>query len=232
MTTTHNGEKFWIQDPSVLINTKNRDALWPFAAKLTAAERYNALTRWAIIATILLVLITMNPSNMIWGGVAIAGLAIAEQSYTHPSSQRNRGGLGVAELAPTQTPYVPFVPDGSTILQKPEAFEFVPTTLKPNPPLLDGVAPDGSDEALQNPYQNPLPYDPGVAVRSKRSRYQPRDEPWIDNLYRGSGEVSMSLFANPLPDQTLMARRVFWNYDPQPDIVSSEARVADRPWTY
>lgn len=217
------GEKFWIQDPSVLINTKNRNTLWPFAANLTVAERYNALTRWAIIATILLVIITMNPRNMIWGGLAIAGLVIAEQSYTHPSSRR-------AKLAPTQTPS--FVPDGATILQKPEAFEFIPTTLKPNPPLLDGVAADGSAEAMQNPYQNPLPYDPGVAVRSKRSRYQPREEPWVNNLYRGSGEVSMSLFANPLPDQTLMARRVFWAYDPQPDIVSSEARVADRPWTY
>lgn len=215
-------DPFWTKNPSVLIMTKNRDALWPFAAKMTPADRYNALTRWAIIATLLLVLITRNPWNAVWGVVAVVGLALAYEAYSGPSGQ----------IHPQPQTYVPFVPDGSTILQNPESFEFIPTTLNPNPKLLNGVAQDGSDEALQNPYQNPLPYDPGVAVRSKRSQYQPRDEPWIDNLYRGSGEVSMSLFANPLPDQTLMARRVFFNYAGQPDIVSSEARVADRWQTY
>ena len=211
-------EPFWTQQPSVLWSLKNRDALWPFAAGLNPAARYNALTRWVIIGTALLLLFTKNPWNVVWGILAVAGLAMAEKAAVKPS-----------KAAPPV--HAPFATPGSTVLQRPEAFEFIPTSADPNPSLLDGVA-ENQDEALQNPYRNPLPYDPGVAVRSKRSVYRPKDEPWIDNLYRGSGEVSLDLFVNPLPDQTLMARRIFFNYAPKPDIVSSEARVADRPWTY
>lgn len=215
-------EPFWTKQPSVLWNVTGKNALWPFAAKQTRAARYNALTRWAIIASALIVLLTRNPWNIIWGVLAIAGFALAEQSTPNTTTSGSKA-------LPVRTPHA--LP-GSTVLQRPEAFEFVPTSVNPNPGLLDGVANPGSDEALQNPYRNPLPYDPGVAVRSRRSVYRPKEEPWIDNLYRGSGELSMDLFANPLPDQTLMARRIYWDYAPQPDIVSSEARTADRWMTY
>lgn len=207
---------FWLERPSVLWNVRDYRDFWPVGAHTSPADQYNAWTRCVIILTLLLVLLTLNPWNLAWGALGVGGLALAYQSTQKSVTYQQRQSVG----------------PGATVLQPSDPFAFVPTEANPHPQLLDGVAPDGTNEALQNPYHNPLPYDSGVAVRSRRSVYQPKPEPWINNLYRGSGELSLDLFAYPLPDQTLMARPVFWPDDPRPDIVSSEARVADRWMTY
>lgn len=79
-----------------------------------------------------------------------------------------------------------------------------------------------------NPYGNPLPYEPGIAVRSSKPPMQIFSDDCLAKLYRGTDEWDQNLFINQIPDPTLMARPVFWTQDPQPDIVSNEAACADR----
>ena len=101
-------------------------------------------------------------------------------------------------------------------------YEFIPTKANPLPVLLDGV-----QEPVHNPYGNPMPYDGGVPVRSKKCTVvgPPLEDTCLSRMYTGTSEWSQDLFINTVPDTTLMARPVYWPQDPAPDIVSRERDV-------
>ncbi len=86
----------------------------------------------------------------------------------------------------------------------------------------------GKKETVNNPYGNPMPYEPGIAVRSAKPPMQYFEDNCMSALYRGTDEWDEHLFFNQIPDPTLVARPVFWPQDPRPDIVSNEAACADR----
>lgn len=86
----------------------------------------------------------------------------------------------------------------------------------------------GVKDAVNNPYGNPMPYEPGIAVRSSKPPMQYYQDDFLSHMYRGTDELDQNLFFNQIPDPTLVARPVFWSEDPRPDIVSNEAACGDR----
>lgn len=90
-----------------------------------------------------------------------------------------------------------------------------------NPPA--SSAPLAHVQSLpDNPYGNPLPYS-GVEPKAKPA-IKPTSDGFteLDRVARGTTEADPGWFFNTVPDPTLVARPVFWNQDPQPDIVSQE----------
>ena len=86
----------------------------------------------------------------------------------------------------------------------------------------------GVQHPTENPYGNPMPYEPGVAVRSAVPPKEYYTDDCLAHMYRGTTEWDQNLFFYRIPDPTLMARQVFWPQDPRPDIVSNEAACGDR----
>jgi hypothetical protein len=69
----------------------------------------------------------------------------------------------------------------------------------------------------QNPYGNPMQYG-GVKKYGKPTG--PPIETFDQKLYRGTDEIDQDLFHHTIPDPTLVARPVFWNFSPDADVVS------------
>ncbi len=102
-------------------------------------------------------------------------------------------------------------------------------------PIADITAPmttsgfeTGVRDPVNNPYGNPMPYEPGIAVRSSVPPMEYYQDDCLAHMYRGTSEWDQNLFFNQIPDPTLVARNVFWPQDPRPDIVSNEAACGDR----
>ena len=87
---------------------------------------------------------------------------------------------------------------------------------------------EGSRDPVHNPYGNPMPYEPGIAVRSSKPPMRSIRDNCLSTMFRGTDEWDQNLFFNQIPDPTLVARPVYWTQDPHPDIVSNEAACADR----
>lgn len=218
---------------------------WPLdaankgSAPSKVAARCNAATRLILAGTTAVFLLGgLDMRAIVVGAIALALVVIVtyrtnrQRDAARETAQGGTGGAGASGGTGTITPQlIASAPDIQEKTTRTDPWEFVPTRADPTPNLLPSgaVAPDRDE----NPYQNPMPYAaPGVEVRSERATYEPEPEPWLDKLYRGSEDTPMDWYANRLPDPTLMARPVFWNYDDRPDIVSAQARVADRWMTY
>jgi len=227
---------FWFEKPAALVDPKILESLagwWPLAKanKDSPALRCNAMTRLLVAITLVAFFVSgFDLRTVIVGIVAVAISSLVYYSGEEKKLKETKEALlkspELFDLGKTES-HSPF---GGEAFHR-DRWEFIPTPLNPTPDLLPPSAkcPD-QDE---NPYCNPMPYQaPGAEVRCRRSTYEPAPEPWLDKLYRGSNDTPMDLYANRLPDPTLMARPVFWNFDPRPDIVSHQARVADRWMTY
>jgi len=208
----------WTTNPAVLLTGMSKaNAFWPLANHESTRDRLAALARWVIVLSIVFAAVLRNAWVLIWGVILLAGLYVA-------ASVAGDGG---------KKKPVPAPPPAKKPTSDNDPFQFIGTPENPNPELLNGIA-----RTEMNEYGNPMPYSCGVEVRSMRSDITnppptKPTQPWVNHLYSGTDELEMGLFANPLPDQTLVAGpAVFWPYDPQPDIVSSDARLADRWQTY
>jgi hypothetical protein len=73
-----------------------------------------------------------------------------------------------------------------------------------------------------NPYGNPLPYGSTTPEPTTVKDHS------LDRLFMGTDEASLDWFMNPIPDPTLRARPVFWNFDPRPSEISSEVNCSYR----
>jgi len=224
---------FWFEDPTALLDPKILESVagwWPLAKanKESAALRCNAMTRLLIAITLgAFLLSSFDLRALIVGVVAIAISSLVYYGGKDAKFNKTKEALLKSPELFLSDSDAPF---GGEAHHR-DQWEFIPTPLDPTPDLLSPSAkcPD-QDE---NPYCNPMPYQaPGAEVRCQRSTYEPKPEPWLDKLYRGSNDTPMDLYANRIPDPTLIARPVFWNFDPRPDIVSAQARVADRWMTY
>ena len=103
----------------------------------------------------------------------------------------------------------------------------VPIAVTTAPQTVSGFE-TGVRDPVDNPYGNPMPYEPGIAVRSSVPPMEDFQDDCLAHLYRGTSELDQNLFFNRIPDPTLIARQVFWPQDPRPDIVSNEAACGDR----
>ena len=95
-------------------------------------------------------------------------------------------------------------------------------------PMITSGFETGVRDPVNNPYGNPMPYEPGIAVRSSVPPMEYYQDDCLAHMYRGTSEWDQNLFFNRIPDPTLVARNVFWPQDPRPDIVSNEAACGDR----
>jgi len=227
---------YWFDHPSVLWKPHKRlwdvSNWWPYSKSnqgdQMAPARCNALTRLVMVSTLLSLLITkFDIRALVVGSIAVALVVVAyagDDRMKKKKKEKKNNNNNDQTMEPSDSPF-----QNKAVHRNP--WEFIPTREEPTPDLLsvEAKCPDRDE----NPYCNPMPYTaPGAEVRSQRSNYQPEPEPWIDKLYRGSEDTPMNLYANRIPDPTLMARPVFWNFNAQPDIVSAQARVADRWMTY
>lgn len=107
------------------------------------------------------------------------------------------------------------------------AMVVVPVAATTAPMTVSGFE-TGVKDPVNNPYGNPMPYEPGIAVRSSVPPMEYYQDDCLAHMYRGTSEWDQNLFFNRIPDPTLVARNVFWPQDPRPDIVSNEAACGDR----
>jgi len=234
-------DRFWFDDPQVLWKPKGglekTAAWWPFDASLQGrsrekkALRCNAATRLIAAGTAaVFALGGFDLRALVVGAIALALVTLSYAAGEASGRKKTSAGAHEAllEVGTPRRSDAPFLPMGA---RHRDPWEFIPTRNDPTPDLLpsSAVAPD----ADENPFRNPLPYAaPGAEVRTERATYDPEPEPWLNKIYRGSDDTPMDWYAHKLPDTSLMARPVYWNFHPQPDIVSAQARVADRWMTY
>jgi len=237
--TSKKTDAFWFDDPKVLWTPTGglgkTAAWWPFDASLQGKSREKKALRCNAAARLIA---AGTAATFVLGGfdlralvVGAIALALVTMSYVAEDGRKKKNGsarearLEVATPRPSDAAFRPL---GA---RHRDPWEFVPTRNDPTPDLLpaSAVAPD-RDENL---FKNPLPYAaPGAEVRTERATYEPEPEPWIDKIYRGSDDTPIDFYANRIPDPSLVARPVYWNFHPQPDVVSAQARVADRWMTY
>ncbi len=196
-------EMFWADTPNwvnvLFMGGRFMDA-WPFTrSNITLAEKLNAMTRFVIYVTLLVSGLDFFTGDRTRGFFTIFIGLVTIGAIVLLYNNNNKN---------KNQRSVVVVPD-------------VPVSSKPK--FLDGVK-----DLVNNPYGNPMPYEPGIAVRSSKPPMQLFEDNCLAAMYRGTDEWDEHYFFNQIPDPTLMARPVFWPQDPQPDIVSNEAACGDR----
>ena len=66
---------FWINKPSILLNFKNINQIWP-TKDMDINEKLNAITRLIIILTLLIALLTNNLKVFVTGTATIIAIVI------------------------------------------------------------------------------------------------------------------------------------------------------------